>query len=148
MAIGKTGALVATRVNFTTVDPMAGLSESGSHVSTSSVFHVEGSVWVTSHLENIDNMRESDDLKNFAPEKSNTPQQFRWEIVDRRPWKESVAVAIRNKDQARTIPWTFPNRNGVIESRQVQTWSQTSGKSPTSNSGRNRKSRHKKDGPR
>jgi hypothetical protein len=77
------------------------------------VFHVEGGVWVTSHLKSIDNMREPDDLRTSTLEKSSTPKKFRWEIVDRRPWKESKAGVIGDKDQVKTIPWTFPNRKGA-----------------------------------
>jgi hypothetical protein len=39
-------------------------------------YHVECGSWIMSRLENIDNVREPDDLRDFAQAKSSIPKNF------------------------------------------------------------------------
>jgi hypothetical protein len=73
-------------------------------------------IWQSQQME-IDGMKEPEYLKVLAA-RGNIPglEVSRWEIVDRRPRRSHPEIAIRNNDQVTTIPWLFPNRDGVIES--------------------------------
>jgi hypothetical protein len=75
-------------------------------------FHVEAGIWATSHLENIDHMNESNELRGFTFQKNSVQQKA----------MEGISTGSnQDKDHMRTIPWTFSNCDGIIESGNVQT---------------------------